>query len=407
MIMADRKSAWYFGNTNGYTEVILVAHSMGGLVASSYLARSAANRNKTKKLITMGTPYLGSPKAVYVMETGKLFGNWFNDALFAGGLKTVAPNMPAVYELLPPSRNFERYIKKYDLATNSYLIANNYTVTTDFLKTLNWCKKSNGTAKPMITNAATYHTNLVNAGMSATGFSGVETHKFYGSGFDTVSYVKYNASGIFVDVETSNLGDGTVLRLSACNGSYSYAHNVLQGHVEMVKHIPTINSVIGIIAGASTMSTLSQQSETVNENGWLVGPQFDNRRVSVDIGGVEQINIAATSGEPVVEEDGVLYKVNSDGSKEQVGTTYIIGGGYDKKYYLHNGEYNFAKPASAETEIVSFRIKYYNDGYLEKSVTFENVECYTAELSVKDYYVQETECFVDDAPEAIAPTSVQ
>jgi hypothetical protein len=101
--------------------------------------------------------------------------------------------------------------------------------------------------------------------------------------------------------------------------------------------------------------------------------------------------------------------IKNQSTINQVGTTYIIGGGYDKKYYLHNGEYNFFKPVSVsgETEAVSFRIRYYNDGYLEKSVTFENVECYTADLSVKDYSVQEAECFVDDAPEAIAPTSVQ
>jgi hypothetical protein len=205
----------------------------------------------------------------------------------------------------------------------------------------------------------------------------------------------------------SNFGDGTVLRLSACNGSYSYAHGISQGHVEMVKHIPTINSVIGIIAGAyATMQ--SQQTETVNENGWPVGSQYDNRRISVYVGGAEQISVTAAGGETVIEEGEALYKVHADGSEEQIGISCILGGSYDKKYYLHNGEYNFYKSASsAGAETVSFRIEYYNDGYLEKTITFENLICSMLALSVKDYTVQEAECFVDGASEAILPTSVQ
>jgi hypothetical protein len=44
---------------------------------------------------------------------------------------------------------------------------------------------------------------------------------------------------------------------------------------------------------------------------------------------------------------------------------------------------------------------------LEKSIAFENPVCSTLALSVKDYTMQEAECFVDGASEAIFPTSVQ
>jgi hypothetical protein len=260
----------------------------------------------------------------------------------------------------------------------------------------------------MLAAGAEFHTSLVSAGMGIIGFSGVETHKFYGLSQETISFVRYDVNGDYIGVDYSNAGDGTVMAYSAFNSSYANAHSVYQEHMDLVKDQSTINQVGNIIAGISTMSAQEQQIE-VNENGWLVGPQFDNRRVSVDIGGTELITIATAGGEPVVEEGDILCKIYSDGSREQVGVSCIMGGGYNKKYYLHNGEYNFFKPVSVSggTEAVSFRIEYYNDGYLEKSITFENVECYTADLSVKDYYMQEAECFTDGAYEPIAPTSVQ
>ena len=56
-----------FIDESNYSDVILVAHSMGGLVASKYI-KSTTGQSKTEKMITLGTPYLGSPRSVYVME---------------------------------------------------------------------------------------------------------------------------------------------------------------------------------------------------------------------------------------------------------------------------------------------------------------------------------------------------
>ena len=45
---------------NGQAKVILVAHSMGGLAARSYLQQLAPTSNKVLKLITVGTPHMGA-----------------------------------------------------------------------------------------------------------------------------------------------------------------------------------------------------------------------------------------------------------------------------------------------------------------------------------------------------------
>ncbi len=50
----------------------LLAHSMGGLVASRYF-RLRGGRDDTGRLVTIATPFLGAAKTPYILETG----NWF------------------------------------------------------------------------------------------------------------------------------------------------------------------------------------------------------------------------------------------------------------------------------------------------------------------------------------------
>lgn len=47
-------------------DVVIVAHSMGGLVTSSYVQQYGADN--VEKIITCGTPYFGTPKGAYMME---------------------------------------------------------------------------------------------------------------------------------------------------------------------------------------------------------------------------------------------------------------------------------------------------------------------------------------------------
>lgn len=50
--------------------VNLIAHSMGGLVARRYILDHPTDHH-VNALITVGTPWLGAPKMIYVIETGK------------------------------------------------------------------------------------------------------------------------------------------------------------------------------------------------------------------------------------------------------------------------------------------------------------------------------------------------
>jgi pimeloyl-ACP methyl ester carboxylesterase len=53
------------------TQVDIVAHSTGGLLARRYILE---HPGKVAKLITVGTPWLGAPRALWVMDSGMFFG---------------------------------------------------------------------------------------------------------------------------------------------------------------------------------------------------------------------------------------------------------------------------------------------------------------------------------------------
>jgi pimeloyl-ACP methyl ester carboxylesterase len=57
---------------SGRSKVILVGHSMGGLVSRSYIQSDAyPARNDVERLITLGTPHRGAPEGYYLWEGGE------------------------------------------------------------------------------------------------------------------------------------------------------------------------------------------------------------------------------------------------------------------------------------------------------------------------------------------------
>ncbi|MDC0706643.1 MULTISPECIES: OmpL47-type beta-barrel domain-containing protein [Priestia] len=127
--------------------VSIVAHSMGGLVASRYIADG--NSDKVDKLVTIGTPYLGAPKAFYGFETGKLLNALENWAI-GDELKTLSANSTSVYELLPENRYFtynnNYYITRhYDngwFHRNKYENVSTYNETKNFIFSRPWARKN-------------------------------------------------------------------------------------------------------------------------------------------------------------------------------------------------------------------------------------------------------------------------
>ncbi|HEX7063295.1 MAG TPA: hypothetical protein VF200_15085 [Woeseiaceae bacterium] len=86
----------HYGNADGLA-VDLVGHSMGGLVICEYLAQ-AGRRAKVGKVVTIGTPWLGSVEAIVKIATGM--------TLLTGSEpkereRETARILPAIYQLFP------------------------------------------------------------------------------------------------------------------------------------------------------------------------------------------------------------------------------------------------------------------------------------------------------------------
>lgn len=80
---------------SGSEKVILLAHSMGGLIGRAYVQQ---HPDKVDSLITMGTPWWGAPKVFYGLLNGYDFDN---PSVNTKLMKVLAQNWTSAYQLLP------------------------------------------------------------------------------------------------------------------------------------------------------------------------------------------------------------------------------------------------------------------------------------------------------------------
>lgn len=89
-------------------EIIIVAHSMGGLISKLMLNKYAGSEKvqKVTKLITLGTPWKGSIDAYKTLIFGKQVPDFIPFALFKEEAKKIVKYFPSVYQLLPSNEYF-------------------------------------------------------------------------------------------------------------------------------------------------------------------------------------------------------------------------------------------------------------------------------------------------------------
>lgn len=83
---------------SGRKKVVLLAHSMGGIIARNFVLSDARRAAKVEAVITMGTPFWGAPKVFYALVEGYTFGN---PTVEQTTMKALVQNFPAAYQLLP------------------------------------------------------------------------------------------------------------------------------------------------------------------------------------------------------------------------------------------------------------------------------------------------------------------
>jgi hypothetical protein len=92
--------------TTSAPKVILLCHSMGGVLAYAYVHSTSTYAPNVDTIITMGTPFFGSVLPYNAMVNGYNFGN---PALSPIDAKVLVQNMPGAYELLVRNTPFIHY----------------------------------------------------------------------------------------------------------------------------------------------------------------------------------------------------------------------------------------------------------------------------------------------------------
>ncbi|MHB1461551.1 MAG: lipase/acyltransferase domain-containing protein [Armatimonadota bacterium] len=168
----------------GSKKVVLITHSMGGLLARAYLKSVLDARSKVAMMITAAGPHLGAPKAYWGTLVGYNFGN---DSANPNLMKLLMPYWPSAYQLMP-WRPFIHWLEggaEWSLA-QSYGLAYRSITMTDF----NWFKED----EYVISKDWPWHlpTELVNQAdafrslLVPGGSTGVPTFNIIGYGHPTL-----------------------------------------------------------------------------------------------------------------------------------------------------------------------------------------------------------------------------
>lgn len=205
-----------FINDNGYESVTFVCHSMGGIVAAHYLDRSDDNIQKTAQVITIGTPYGGSAKALMALQNGRFIELGVLDPL----IKRLSYNMQSIYELLPTEYMID--------SLGGYIVDDGAIL--DAEGTREWysndfkCEK-NGRDTSVNTfvyeKALEAQNMLINEGMHIMNDPRIDVCMIAGYDISTVSKV-FESDDYISQIAVNYAGDGTVSIDSATkyNGEY-------------------------------------------------------------------------------------------------------------------------------------------------------------------------------------------
>lgn len=198
----------------GYEKVSFVVHSMGGLVASHYLAMGEAQRDRVVTYLSLGTPYLGAEQAAYVMSTGNI-NTFFANLLVSNEAKALCPTLDSMYALMPFSHMWRSSLSIYPLlgeAVSSRSFEEEQSILSTYIKSYDHGRHADAEdrKKLLLTEDGRHITQLVNA------------YYLAGDGVNTVTTVSFPkneklGSDLCRPVKTAR-GDGTVSLYSATVG---------------------------------------------------------------------------------------------------------------------------------------------------------------------------------------------
>lgn len=206
-----------FIKENRYSNVILIGHSMGGVVAADYIAKSKANRDRIALNVGCGVPYYGTHTALVALDSpvdylaGALvdsLADTINSLGIDSLLKSVIQNMGGIFDLMP----YQAFLSDPELEGQSFLKVDgqflSYDQCIEFLASRGFALKENGEVKSMFNayknNQADYFVN----GEYVTEL--VNSHYIVGKGFSTLATLEFNNDKLNLPNSTYIDGDAVV-----------------------------------------------------------------------------------------------------------------------------------------------------------------------------------------------------
>lgn len=231
--------------SKGFSKNVLVAHSMGGLVVSHYLAKGSFQRGTVSKFIAVAPPFWGVPKMVEVSQTGNaLDDRWLNFLLkMSTAMPYTVRNLPSTYELMPNQYYFTKAKSKY-LKYGS--------LKTDYASSTNVLIGLPNFNKTLMTKAESIHAKLFPSAASGNHIVSLIKDKYYcimGKGIETAKTLEVDQStGTLWISEFTTDGDG-VVPIWSSNMGYGKIYYGKIKHVDLAANSQSIKQVINIING--------------------------------------------------------------------------------------------------------------------------------------------------------------
>jgi pimeloyl-ACP methyl ester carboxylesterase len=212
-------------------QVNLLAHSMGGLVARRYILDDTGGT--VKGLITIAAPWLGAPKAIWVLQTGEDMAP--KELINPLTLKYIAGSFAGAHQLLPSQAYYDlvgAFMSEVGWDFDGDSLSSETYSYTNFASAMDRNYGDPGTSPRQFlpgTTAKNFHAYSTARGKQddwRVDSTGVKYYQIYGVQTDngnavkkTIGKIKATSPGVFTDPATDiNLrteGDGTVPFISA------------------------------------------------------------------------------------------------------------------------------------------------------------------------------------------------
>ncbi|MCL2337259.1 MAG: InlB B-repeat-containing protein [Firmicutes bacterium] len=263
-------------NAKGYDKVIFICHSNGGLLASTYISQSAANKSKVAKAISIASPMWGTYTALEPVETGAVTlmdGTFYMGLLEMGYDAFVKPiskhwvyswakNSPDTYQLQAGNEYVSRVPILYRTSTGTTQAITN---PTDYYALLSKSPNANAALVSGSVRSLKYLRETVYGKDVLQKWSGIDlTMLGCEYGFITPNTAVYHQSGVqaIYDGPVYNKAGDSFIEALSMNGDGQFKFVNIPGasHILIVMDPRTLAAVNNIILGRPVSSSTDNSS---------------------------------------------------------------------------------------------------------------------------------------------------